>query len=178
MRIWGIVRDVTWSSGKYLDGAIVASFPRQAAATFLVVSSAFCEFSNRGPHSKSATPSSWPWEQCVTAWWTMNTDVKKNPLPPRTSLAACKANRRFLESLSTILTMAGKNCCKLPMAMLPMKQWKINRRDCVYQNHLPAANAAAARVSSCSDTKWSMTQAKMSVCGSISLECSNVNEHV
>ena len=51
---------LTWSCGKYLEGLVVDSFPRQAAATFLVISSEFSALSNSGAHKVSAEPSSCP----------------------------------------------------------------------------------------------------------------------
>jgi len=51
---------LTWSCGRYLEGLVVDNFPRQAAATFLVISSEFSEFSNSGAHKVSAEPSSCP----------------------------------------------------------------------------------------------------------------------
>jgi len=112
----------------------MANLPRQAAATFLVDSSAFCEFSKRGPHRMSATPSSWAWEQCVTTYSESQSN-RLAELAKHTSLAACKANNRFFGSVSTIFTMAGRNWGRFPTAIFP------------------AEKAAAARTSSCSKLK-------------------------
>jgi hypothetical protein len=62
------VQELTWSWGKYLEGLVVVSLPRQAAATFRVASSEFSERSNSGTHRASATFSSCPTEQLLTTW--------------------------------------------------------------------------------------------------------------